>query len=226
MLSTALVIHPMGAKLLLHQVTSPSKYGTPRLALSLASLWWGILGVCGLLLTLLMGSISSQDLGTTPFESGMLITGVVVGKPLEGHTDVVLSVAYSSDGRHIISGSRDSTIRIWDAKTGTAVGQSLKGHTMGVKTVTYSPNGRHIVSGSKDCTIRIWDAKTGTPAGNSLDGHTGSVNSVAYSPSGDNIISGSADMTIRIWEIKTGVAVSMPIMGHAGSIIKVGSGSG
>jgi WD40 repeat protein len=54
---------------------------------------------------------------------------MAVGKPLEGHTDWVSSVAYSPDGRHIISGSDDKTIRMWDAETGLAVGKPLEGHT-------------------------------------------------------------------------------------------------
>ncbi len=68
------------------------------------------------------------------------------------------SVAYSPDGRHIISGSHDHTIRIWDAKTGTAVGNPLRGHTDEVTSVAYSSDGHHIVSGSCDNTTRVWDA--------------------------------------------------------------------
>jgi WD40 repeat protein len=74
--------------------------------------------------------------------------GSAVGKPLEGHTGYVLSVAYSPDGRHIISGSYDKTIRIWNAETGSAVGKPLEGHTHPVWSVAYSPDGRHIISGS------------------------------------------------------------------------------
>jgi WD40 repeat protein len=54
----------------------------------------------------------------------------------------VWSVAYSPDGQHIISGSDDKTIRIWDAETGAAVGKPLEGHTgLGVWSVAYSPDG-------------------------------------------------------------------------------------
>ena len=85
--------------------------------------------------------------------------------PLEwiGHTSWVESVAYSPDGRHLISGSVDETIRIWDAETGAAVGEPLKGHSSWVLSVAYSPDGRHLISGSYDETIRIWDAETGHP---------------------------------------------------------------
>jgi WD40 repeat protein len=81
------------------------------------------------LLTLPMGSTSSLDLDDKTIRIWDAETGAAVGKPLEGHTDCVWSVAYSPDGQHIISGSDDKTIRIWDAETGAAVGKPLEGHT-------------------------------------------------------------------------------------------------
>ena len=106
------------------------------------------------------------------------------------------SVAYSPNGRHIVSGSGDGTIRIWDAETGTAVGNPLQGHNAQVQSVAYSPDGRHIISGSDDCTIRIWDAETGTAVGNPLEGRTGLVQSIAYSSDGQH---GSLDKTASVW---------------------------
>ena len=80
---------------------------------------------------------------------------------LQGHTSFVPSVAYSPDGRHIVSGSDDETIQLWDAQTGGQVGNPLQGHTDSVLSVAFSPDGRHIVSGSSDETIQPWDAQTG-----------------------------------------------------------------
>ena len=106
--------------------------------------------------------------------------------PLEwiGHTGGVNCTSYSPDGGHIISGSDDSTIRIWDVKTGTTVGEPLKGHSGGVYGVSDSPNGRQIFSGSYDGTIQIWDAETGDTVGKALKAHKEPVWSVAYSPNG------------------------------------------
>ena len=112
----------------------------------------------------------------------------------------MLSVAYSPDGRHIISGSWDNTIRIWDGKTGAAVGKPLEGHSEHVSSVAYSPDGPHIISGSWDNTIRIWNTETSAGVGRPLEGDIASVLSVAYSPNGQHIASGSNSNTIRVWK--------------------------
>src|SRR5260370_30460658 len=82
--------------------------------------------------------------------------------PLEwiGHKSGVNCISYSPNGRYVITGSSDKTIRTWDAETGTMVSEPLEGHTSGVSSVAYSPDGRHIVSGSLDKTIRIWVAES------------------------------------------------------------------
>ncbi|CCA77459.1 related to WD40-repeat protein (notchless protein), partial [Serendipita indica DSM 11827] len=106
---------------------------------------------------------------------------------LRGHSGSVVAVAFSPDGSRIVSGSRDQTIRLWDAKTGEPVGDPLRGHSNSVTAVAFSPDGSRIVSGSEDETIRLWDAKTGEPVGDPLRGHSNSVNAVAFSPDGSRI---------------------------------------
>lgn len=120
----------------------------------------------------------------------------------KGHTGWVKSLAFSPDGRHIVSGSRDQTLRLWDALSGKAVRKfDGVGHTGEVNSVAFSPNGRFIVSGSNDSTVRLWDARTGK-AVREFDGmgHTDEVNSVAFSHDGQLIASGSKDKTIRFWK--------------------------
>ncbi|KLO13563.1 hypothetical protein SCHPADRAFT_852271 [Schizopora paradoxa] len=102
----------------------------------------------------------------------------------------VCAVAYSPDGRYIVSGSWDNTVRVWDAQTGAQKGEPLTGHPSTVTSVAYSPDG----------TIRVWDAQTGAQKGEPLTGHTARVSSAAYSPDGNYIVSGSYDNTVRVQE--------------------------
>ncbi|HWN41240.1 MAG TPA: TIR domain-containing protein [Thermoanaerobaculia bacterium] len=72
-----------------------------------------------------------------------------------GHGGDVLAVAFSSDGRLILTGSLDSTARIWEAETGKPL-SVLEGHEAGIKTVTFSSGGRLALTGSMDGTARLW----------------------------------------------------------------------
>ncbi|KIN96361.1 hypothetical protein M404DRAFT_82641, partial [Pisolithus tinctorius Marx 270] len=121
---------------------------------------------------------------------------------LQGHSDEVRSVAFSPDGKRIVSGLLDNTVRVWDAERGVQISSPLEGHTWSVTSVAFSPDRKRIriVSGSEDNTVRVWDAERGMQIGSPLEGHTEPVDSVAFSPDGKRMVSGSWDKTVRVWD--------------------------
>jgi len=135
-----------------------------------------------------------------------------------GHSARVWSVAYSPDGKRIVSGSFDQTVRIWDAVTGDEL-MVLRGHEKRVFSVAYSPDGKRIISGSYDGSIRVWDAEEGAEI-RSLAGHDARIEAVAFSPDGKSIASGSWDNTVKIWDAETGDEL-MTLVGHKHGISDV-----
>ncbi len=76
------------------------------------------------------------------------------------HGGKVLCVAFAPDGKRLVSGSSDTTVKLWDARSGELL-LTLSGHRRAVDDVAFSADGRRIVSGSRDRTIRMWDSDTG-----------------------------------------------------------------
>jgi WD40 repeat protein len=76
---------------------------------------------------------------------------------LRGHSGTVCCVVFGSDGKRIVSGSDDKTLKVWNATTGQET-LTLKGHTSRVNSVAFSPDGKRIVSASEDATLKVWDA--------------------------------------------------------------------
>ncbi|KAM3067045.1 hypothetical protein ACMFMG_011824 [Clarireedia jacksonii] len=140
---------------------------------------------------------------------------------LEGHMGSVNSVAFSPDGKLVVSGSHDKTVRLWDTATGQQIQPTLEGHMGWVNSVAFSPDGKQVVSGSHDNTVRLWDTATGQQIQPTLEGHTDRVYSVAFSPDGKQVVSGSYDKTVRLWDTATGQQIQPTLEDHMGSVNSV-----
>ncbi|KAL7925830.1 WD40-repeat-containing domain protein [Trichoderma austrokoningii] len=138
---------------------------------------------------------------------------------LRGHGSGVYSVAISSDGRYLASGSRDKTIKIWDVTTGKER-QTLKGHKGSITSLAFTPDGHFLASGSEDKTIKIWDKETGKAQLTISEGIDSMVTSVAYSPDGKYLASGSESSSVKIWNPETGKR-HMTLQDHEGPVTSV-----
>ena len=79
---------------------------------------------------------------------------------LSGHSGLVRSIAFSSDGVYLVSGSEDKTVKLWDMQTGGIV-KEFEGHKEWVLSVCISSDSTMVVSGSADRTVHLWDIQTG-----------------------------------------------------------------
>ena len=121
---------------------------------------------------------------------------------LVGHSAPVESVAFSRDGKLLASGSRDYTVKLWDAETG-AEKRTFFGHWGRLFSVDFNRDGRLLASGGRDGTVRIWDVNSGEEK-HMLTGHTDFVTSVVFFPTANTVVSSSNDNTIRLWDADTG----------------------
>ena len=137
---------------------------------------------------------------------------------LGGLGSSISSVAFSSDGTKIASGSSDSTIRLWDLASGKEL-SVLRGHESEVVSVAFSPDGKTLASGSYDKTIRLWNLASGKEI-TVMRGHESRVTSVAFSPDGTKLASAGDDWTIRLWDLARGKEL-LELKGHESKVISV-----
>ncbi len=118
---------------------------------------------------------------------------------------VVMTVAFSANGKMVASASADDFVRLWDARTAKLI-HSLKG---GAYNVAFSPDSQTVAAGWKDGKIRLWDVQTGTLK-EKLKGHAASIFSdiwsIAFSPDGKTLASTGQDETVRLWSISSPAA--------------------
>ena len=136
----------------------------------------------------------------------------VVVFPQLGHSEGISSMAFSPDGKYIVSSSLDQTLHIWDIERSREL-RTFSGINRGIISVAWSPDNLHIVSGAWDGSITIWDVNNADII-KSFPAHHGAVSSVIYDNKGEQILSGGFDGSIKLWD-KYGTFISTVLENEA-----------
>jgi len=136
----------------------------------------------------------------------------------DAHTNSVFAVAYSPDGRHLLSGGRDAMLRVWDLNSGpSAVGSrhsltphsspltpEQPAHLFTLNHIVFSPDAQLFATASRDKTLKIWDAHTfellKVVDTMRYGGHINSVNRLLWMP--DCFVSCSDDRSVMLWRVE------------------------
>ncbi|MCX5659772.1 MAG: protein kinase [Planctomycetota bacterium] len=141
----------------------------------------------------------SHSLATASEDHSVRLWDAATGAPLQtlaGHGFEVLSLAFSRDGRQLVSGGYKEVFT-WDLDTGRPLLQ-LVGQKYSIRAVAFSPDQQRLLSVGDDHQVKVWDAATGAEI-LSLRGHTGSVVAALFNPAGTTVLSASHDGTVRLW---------------------------
>lgn len=122
-----------------------------------------------------------------------------------GHTKDVLSCAFSPDNRQIVSGGRDSKLKVWNVRGECVFTFDRDSHTDWVSCVRFSPAVQSplIISGGWDSLVKVWTL-TDFRCQYTLQGHKGYVSSVTVSPDGSLCASAGRDGVAKLWDLSRG----------------------
>jgi WD40 repeat protein len=154
---------------------------------------------------------------------------------LHGHTETVYSIAFSPDGRHVLTGSFDKSLKLWDTATGKEFRSfgGPAGHQNLVLSVAFSPDARMLASGGADNTVRIWESPVAGPLREFA--HASALGGVIVSPDGARVAGSGADGTVLVWNAADGkqlfkVSAAAPVkslvLSSNGQLLATGSGDG
>lgn len=118
-----------------------------------------------------------------------------------GHTQAVLTVSFSPDGRSLATGDADGNVFLWNVANRKALGGPLRGHTGAVWSVAFSPDGKMLATGSEDKSVILWDVESRKPVGTPLKGDMAGIRSVVFAPDGRTLVTIDDAETAIHWDV-------------------------
>jgi RNA polymerase sigma factor (sigma-70 family) len=161
-----------------------------------------------------IGNISKDIEETRPIHLWDVSSGREVHR-LPGHVDSVFSLAFSADGKRLLSAGSTAVMKVWDVATGKEV-VPLTEHEGWVNSVAFSPDGRHLASGGQDGTIRLWEPATGKLVRVFEGGVRPRLLHLAFAPDGRTLISDRPDGSLRVWDVAAGRQIRQLKVGEEG----------
>ena len=122
-----------------------------------------------------------------------------------GHGANISALAFSPDGKYLVSASEDSTLKLWNPDTGAEI-RTLHGHSNIVTSLALSADGTQIASASLDHTLHVWNAATGETVA-VFRGPQPTVYLLKMTPDSNSLITAEtvpSGTILRVWDIKTG----------------------
>jgi len=133
----------------------------------------------------------------------------ILGETRFRHTGWAGAVVFSPNGKQLISGGADGTVKVWD----TASGEALQTIVWGKAAFpTLSPDGRTLAVWGDKPEVVLWDLETGK-SGRTLNDHAGAILDATFSHDGKTLATASADGSVKLWEVATG-AVRRTLLGR------------
>lgn len=138
---------------------------------------------------------------------------------LEGHTDSVVQVEFSHDGKYLATAGYDGIVKIWTPGTGALV-QTLDGPAKEIEWIMWHPKGHAICAGSSDTMAWMWFA----PSGKLMQifaGHAHSVTCGSWGLGGKLIVTGSEDQSVIVWDPRQGTPKQHAKQVHESAIVSM-----